>query len=215
MDHSVKAMNSHRKIVLARLLNRHRFENDELEALYQRYIFKLQHSSIASVVALFILLTAILANLSFAYVQAPTPQNIYHTVHCILFILLLVFLNTRFMQDAYLLWVCYVILFFCATFCAVALPMGGTEGSSASFRVETRRVIVEGAWQIVFVIFISYAMMPLKTWISAAFGFLLPIAHVIVTVIYAKEYPYLKWQQVSTTSFCAIYIFHVFIIYVE
>jgi hypothetical protein len=28
------------------------------------------------------------------------------------------------MQDAYLLWVCYAILFFCTTFCAVAMPLG-------------------------------------------------------------------------------------------
>lgn len=124
MDHSVKAMNSHRKLAFSRLLNRHRFENDELEGLYQRYIFKLQHSSVVSVVALFVILTAILANLSLAYAQAPTAQNIYHSLHCLLFALLLAFLNTRLMQDAYLLWVCYAILFFCATFCAVAMPLG-------------------------------------------------------------------------------------------
>ena len=47
MDHSVKAMSGHRKMRFSRLLlNRHRFENDELEGLFQRYIFKLQHSSI-------------------------------------------------------------------------------------------------------------------------------------------------------------------------
>ena len=40
MDHSVKAMSPHRKVAFARLLNRHRFENDELEALFQRYMFK-------------------------------------------------------------------------------------------------------------------------------------------------------------------------------
>lgn len=61
MDHSVKAMTSPR--VLARALNPHRFENDELEQLYQRYICKLQHSSVAAVVALFVLLTFLLANL--------------------------------------------------------------------------------------------------------------------------------------------------------
>ena len=120
----MKAMNSHRKLAFSRLLNRHRFENDELESLYQRYIFKLQHSSVASVVALFVILTGVLANLSLAYAQAPTAQNIYHSLHCLLFALLLVFLNTRLMQDAYLLWVCYAILFFCTTFCAVALPLG-------------------------------------------------------------------------------------------
>lgn len=67
MDHSVKAMPpaSARTpwLAVARMLNRHRFENDELESLYQRYIFKLQHSSVAAVVALFTIMAAVLANL--------------------------------------------------------------------------------------------------------------------------------------------------------
>ena len=42
MDHSVKAMSPHRKVAFSRLLNRHRFENDELEALFQRYMFKVR-----------------------------------------------------------------------------------------------------------------------------------------------------------------------------
>lgn len=149
MDHSVKAMNnSHRKLLFSRLLNRHRFENDELEVLYQRYIFKLQHASVASVVGLFILLTGVLANLSIAYAQAPTAQNIYHGVHCLLFALLLAFLNTKLMQDAYLLWVCYAILFFCATFCAVSLPLAPDESLSTTLKIETKRVIAEGVWQV-------------------------------------------------------------------
>lgn len=196
MDHSVKAMNSHRKLALSRLLNRHRFENDELESLYQRYIFKLQHSSVASVVGLFVLLTALLANLSFAYAQAPTAQNVYHAVHCLLFALLLAFLNTKLMQDAYLLWVCYAILFFCATFCALSLPLGDVSVDDG-LRVETRRVIVEGTWQVVFVVFLAYAMMPLKTWVAAVFGFALPIVHVAVSAVFGKEFPHLTWQQVS------------------
>lgn len=149
MDHSVKAMNnSHRKLLFSRLLNRHRFENDELEILYQRYIFKLQHSSVASVVGLFILLTGVLANLSIAYAQAPTAQNIYHGVHCLLFALLLAFLNTKLMQDAYLLWVCYAILFFCATFVAVSLPLAPDDSFSTALKIETKRVIAEGVWQV-------------------------------------------------------------------
>ncbi|XP_023721061.1 Ca(2+)/calmodulin-responsive adenylate cyclase isoform X3 [Cryptotermes secundus] len=199
MDHSVKAMNSHRKLAFSRLLNRHRFENDELESLYQRYIFKLQHSSVASVVALFVILTGILANLSLAYAQAPTAQNIYHSLHCLLFALLLAFLNTRLMQDAYLLWVCYAILFFCTTFCAVAMPLGPEDPTAGGggMGVETRRVLAEGVWQVVFVVFLAYAMMPLKTWVAAVFGVFLPVVHVIVAAIFAKEFPSLTWQQAT------------------
>ncbi|XP_075237052.1 adenylate cyclase type 1-like isoform X2 [Lycorma delicatula] len=222
MDHSVKAMNSHRKLVFSRFLNRRRFENDELESLYQRYIFKLQHASVASVVGLFVLLTGALANLSFIYTQIPTAQNIYHVLHCLLFILLLVFLNTKLMQDAYLLWVCYAILFFCATFCAVALPLPFSSSSSAStsssslpspptstqtsspsadsssaLRVETRRVLAEGVWHVIFVVFLAYAMMPLKTWIATLFGISMPLLHIVVSTTFNTEFKHLLWQQMT------------------
>jgi adenylate cyclase 1 len=63
-------------------------------------------------------------------------------------------------------------------------------------RVETRRVLAEGVWQVVFVVFLAYAMMPLKTWVAALFGLFLPIVHVVVAAIFAKEFPSLTWQQV-------------------
>lgn len=97
MDHSVKAMTS--PGILTRILNPHRFENDELEQLYQRYICKLQHSSVAAVVGLFVLLTFLLANLGLVYAQAATAQNVYHAAHCVLFALLLAFLHTRYVLE--------------------------------------------------------------------------------------------------------------------
>ncbi|KAK6620317.1 hypothetical protein RUM44_006718 [Polyplax serrata] len=198
MDHSVKAMNnSHRKLLFSRLLNRHRFENDELEVLYQRYIFKLQYASVISVIGLFILLTGVLANLSIAFAQAPTAQNIYNGVHCLLFALLLAFLNTKLMQDAYLLWVCYAILFFCTTFCAVSLPFSPEETFQTALKVETRRVAAEGVWQVVFSIFLAYGLMPLKAWIATLFGILLPAIHITVSLLFAKEFQHLMWQQLS------------------
>ncbi|XP_052126237.1 Ca(2+)/calmodulin-responsive adenylate cyclase isoform X1 [Frankliniella occidentalis] len=207
MDHSVKAMDSHSRLSIARLLNRHRFENDELERLYRRYTYKLQHSSVSSVVGLFIILTFVLATISLAYVHAPSVQNVYHGVHCLLFVLLLAFLRTKLMQDAYLVWVCYAVLFFCVTFCGVWLPFGplpehagtalSTSVGGGGLRVDTRRVVAEGVWQVVFVTFLAYAMMPLKTWVSTAFGLILSVTHVAVSASFAREFPHLLWQQVS------------------
>lgn len=51
----MKAMDSHSKLSIARLLNRHRFENDELERLYRRYTYKLQHSSVSCDFLIFII----------------------------------------------------------------------------------------------------------------------------------------------------------------
>ena len=72
-------------------------------------------------------------------------------------------------------------------------------------RVETRRVLAEGVWQVVFVVFLAYAMMPLKTWVAAVFGLFLPIVHVVVAAIFAKEFPSLTWQQVGLRHKNVIY----------
>ena len=74
-------------------------------------------------------------------------------------------------------------------------PDDPTAGGGG-MRVETRRVLAEGVWQVVFVVFLAYAMMPLKTWVAALFGLFLPIVHIIVAAIFAKEFPSLTWQQV-------------------
>lgn len=198
MDHSVKAMNTSRSFSFSRIFNRHRFENDELECLYQRYVFKLQHSSVASVIILFIILTSLLANLSFFYAQGPSSQNVYHIVHCLLFVILLIFLNTKYMHDSYLLWICYTILFFCATFCIVSLPVGSSAPSeNVILKIETRRVIVEGVWQIIFVIFLAYTMMPVKILVALTFGVTLPLVHLVTSIIFAQEFPHMIWQQVG------------------
>lgn len=69
MDHCVNVMGSPR---ISRVFNPHRFENDELELLYQRYVCKLQQSSVASVVAIFVLLTGLLSILGVIYGQGLT-----------------------------------------------------------------------------------------------------------------------------------------------
>lgn len=65
MDHAVKATRG-------RPWNTLRFENDELECLYQRYTLKLQRFSVLGVVALVVVLCGAMASLSLAYNNAPT-----------------------------------------------------------------------------------------------------------------------------------------------
>lgn len=105
----------------------------------------------------------------------------------------MVFFDYRFMQDAYLLWVCYVVLFFLATFCALALPLYPTTS--------TDKVAAEGTWQVVFVVFLAYAMMPLKSYIAAVFGFVLCTAHIAVASVFATEFHDLIGQQVSVNYY--------------
>lgn len=54
-----------------------------------------------------------------------------------------------------------------------------------------------GYFQVVFVIFLAYAMMPLKSWVAGVFGFLLCSGHVAVSSVFATDFPHLRWQQVG------------------
>lgn len=66
MDHAVKASSR------SHPWNKLRFENDELECLYQRYTMKLQFFSVFGVVTLIVILSGIMAALSLGYNQTAT-----------------------------------------------------------------------------------------------------------------------------------------------
>ena len=201
MDHSVKAMNSHRKVAFSRLLNRRRFENMELEQLYQRYIFKLQQSSIISVLVLFSLLTVTLAILQFYYERTMTLIGLYCTIQFIALVGL--FLISFKMQDTQLLKLCYVILLFCVLFSLIFAPVNiniQTDQDEWSLMKWWRRQSnpSEGVWQSVFVIFLTYTMLPIKTRIALFIGLFLSSFHIGISFVDNHHFTTqsLYWQQV-------------------
>ncbi|XP_062138156.1 Ca(2+)/calmodulin-responsive adenylate cyclase isoform X5 [Drosophila sulfurigaster albostrigata] len=169
MDHAVKATRG-------RPLNTLRFENDELECLYQRYTLKLQRFSVLGVVALVVVLCGVMAALSLAFNNAATFHNIFNSIVCVLFAIVLVLLQCSVIKDHHLPTLCYGILLFTASICIVSMPLG------SNFPMDTKEVMAEGVWQIVFVVFLAYAMMPLQIWQAVAFGITLPSVHISLTV---------------------------------
>ncbi|XP_055390218.1 Ca(2+)/calmodulin-responsive adenylate cyclase isoform X2 [Condylostylus longicornis] len=185
MDHAVKATRG-------RPWNTLRFENDELECLYQRYTLKLQRFSVIGVVALVVVLCGVMAALSLIYNHSPTLHNVFNSVMCLLFAIILALLQCRVIKDHHLPFLCYGILFFTACICFVSMP---TVGSI--FPVDTKEVMAEGVWQIVFVVFLAYAMMPLQIWEAVCFGIILPSVHVGLTAykIFTDTFQYLEYNQ--------------------
>lgn len=199
MDHSVKAQTSHRKAAFARLLNRHRFENDELETLYQRYIVKLQRSSIGGALILYILLCTSLSVLALGHGAAASAPLVYYLLMAALFIGLLVYSSTRWMRDSHLLGLCYLLLACAVLFCVVSLPVSfGVSGGG-------RRTHADGVWHVAFTVFLVYAMLPIKQWVMCAVGVALPVGHVTVSTLCVTEFPTLRWQQVSTDRPSAVW----------
>ncbi|XP_034672264.1 Ca(2+)/calmodulin-responsive adenylate cyclase isoform X4 [Drosophila subobscura] len=185
MDHAVKATRG-------RPLNTLRFENDELECLYQRYTLKLQRFSVLGVVALVVVLCGVMAALSLAFNNAATFHNIFNSIVCLLFAVVLILLQCSVIKDHHLPTLCYGILLFTASICVVSMPTLGSV-----FPVDTKEVMAEGVWQIVFVVFLAYAMMPLQIWEAVAFGITLPSVHISLTVykIFTDALRYLEYNQ--------------------
>ncbi|KAH8293371.1 hypothetical protein KR044_011134 [Drosophila immigrans] len=184
MDHAVKATRG-------RPLNTLRFENDELECLYQRYTLKLQRFSVLGVVALVVVLCGVMAALSLAFNNAATFHNIFNSIVCLLFAIVLVLLQCSVIKDHHLPTLCYGILLFTASICIVSMPLG------SNFPMDTKEVMAEGVWQIVFVVFLAYAMMPLQIWQAVAFGIALPLVHISLTVykIFTDALQYSEYNQ--------------------
>nr|XP_027197802.1 Ca(2+)/calmodulin-responsive adenylate cyclase-like [Dermatophagoides pteronyssinus] len=196
MDHSVKVMNSHRKVAFSRLFifQQRKFENQELEQLYQRYIFKLQQTSIVSALLLLALLSISISLLQFYFIHTATIIGIYCLIQCIIFILL--FISSFRMHDQQLLALCYVIIFFCILFCLLLSPINNIQqliknnywssidnvNDNERYRIQTQKP-TDGLWAIVFVIYLTYTMLPIKLLISFLFGVIISILHLIITII--------------------------------
>lgn len=69
--------------------------------------------------------------------------------------------------------------------------------------MDTKEVLVEGVWDIVFVIFLSYCMLPLKIWEAALFGIILPAVHIglVGYNIFNGTFQYLAYNQLFGNIF--------------
>ena len=199
MDHSVTVLTSHRKVSFDRILglNRRRFENPELESLYQRYIFKHQQSSIICILLIVSLLSASLTTLEFAFSPTSvTVMGLFSMIQGLTFLALFVLTQSRrlHVKDVHLKAVCHVILLFCIVFVLLSAPI------SSNWWQRQGRAAVEGVWEVVFVIFLVYALLPIKTRFSALFGISVSAFHLLVSYYMSSVYSDLIWNQVTANA---------------
>lgn len=142
MDHAVKTSTT-------KAWDKLRFENEELECLYQRYTLKMQRFSVIGVVSLFVIFCMVMATLSFAYTSSfslyvsksmvetetetveslltrishlSSVQNIFNSLLCVLFLIILALLQFRVIQDSYLMLLCYGIVLVSSILCIMSMP---------------------------------------------------------------------------------------------
>lgn len=184
MDHSVKAM--HRKAAFSRLLRGRRFENADLEQLYQRYTFKLQQSSIASVLGLLVTLNVTLASIDLAYRRgSPSLLGLLHLVHGLLFLGAFSFMALRRLEDSALLALCHGALALASTFSLLSMPWSVGDG----FWQLRRGGPADGLWELLFVLFLSYTMLPVRTRVALLLGAALCVVHALCAVFCAHVPP--------------------------
>ena len=96
-----------------------------------------------------------------------------------------------------------MISFHCNTYFFL-LFLGGFES-------EKLKVEADGMWQAVFVTFLVYAMMPLKTWVALAFSTVVAATHISVSALLTTNQKVgLHWQQVRLILMCLNILMFVF-----
>ncbi|KAK7499422.1 hypothetical protein BaRGS_00009397, partial [Batillaria attramentaria] len=178
---------------LQRLVSRYQFPCTELEDLYRRYVFKLQQSALTCLLALFAVLTLSLAVLNFAFAQYFTVLGLYMAVQWVAFSALLLFACTRFMEETHFPVVSYVVLVFLVCFAAFSLPLD--FGMTVPDKPDPVRTPADGVWETALVVFMVYALMPLRTLVAVVLGVLLPLMHLAVSAFVANTFPSLLWRQ--------------------
>ncbi|XP_071108871.1 adenylate cyclase type 1-like [Haliotis cracherodii] len=196
-----------------RLFSRYHFHCDELEHLYGRYVYKLQQSALGYLLGLFILLSLCLAILDFSYAKYVTVEALYLTVQFVVFLGLLILINTRCMKEIHFPVVCYVVLLLLICFAISSLPLD--FGLDIPDRPRPKKNLADGVWQTVYVIFMIYAMMPIRSLIAILLGFLLPVLHLTVSALVANRFPLLLWRPLVANGvlFLSVNIAGIFIHY--
>nr|AQT03385.1 adenylate cyclase [Perinereis aibuhitensis] len=190
-----------------RILYRYRFMNEELEALYQRYIYGSRLSSVVALLVLFILLTATIGILNFIFVSHITVKNVYCMAQCGISVLLLVYIHTKFMQQTHLLPVTCIIWVLCLSFAIVALPVDFGDPP------DTQYTPAAGVWQITLTIFLVYSLMPLKIYVSIITGLLLPVTHSLIVIFFVQQTHWLLWREITANViiFLAVNVTGIFV----
>lgn len=179
------------------------FKHKPTESLFLKYSFHIRRVTVSSLLGIYILLTAVLAILYFAYQKAPTATNIYHACLCVLGILLYIFINTKYLKSrltlkivTYLLWVLLLLLAF------ISLPLGAWTNAKPVGALSDLPVtvyVVEGLWQLLFIIYCMYLLLPVNFFMTLVFGIVLSLVHTAVILIRLENLPQMKehWAQVS------------------
>lgn len=172
------------------------FKHKPTEHLFQDYSFHIRRVTVSSLLGIYILLTAVLAILYFAYQRRPSEKNIYHISLCALGITLYIYINTKYLRTrrqlkivSYLVWILLLLFAF------ISFPLGEwINGQMDTSAINP----AEGVWQLLFIIYCMYLLLPVNFFMTVVFGIVLSLVHSAVVMIRLQDLPQIKnnWAQV-------------------
>ncbi|KAH9370333.1 hypothetical protein HPB48_006749 [Haemaphysalis longicornis] len=143
-------------------------------------------SSIASVLGLLVTLNVTLASVDLAYRRgSPSLLGLLHLVHGLLFLAAFSFMALRRLQDAALLALCHGALALASTFALLAMPWS----LGAGFWQLRHGSPADGLWELLFVLFLAYTMLPVRTRLVLLLGAVLCTVHTLCALFCAQLLP--------------------------
>ncbi|ELU09975.1 hypothetical protein CAPTEDRAFT_22108, partial [Capitella teleta] len=187
--------------------HRYRFDDSDIEDLYERYVFQLQRTSLQCLLVLLIALCVSVAVLDFIFVAYATVENISHLAMSVVFTILLIFIHTRFMTYSQIPIAGYLVAFLCLCLAAVALPVNYMDQDVWKFTA------VDGVWRLCYLILATYAFLPLRICVGILVGLALPSAHTALCILNPVSYQVLLWRQLTANAiiFIAVNIVGIYI----
>lgn len=178
-----------------RLLSWNQFSSQDIENLYQRYVFKIQQSAMVCMALLLSILCFSLAILTTVFVRNYTVYSVYMYLQGLIFLIFFIYMKANLMKEQYFMTVIYSVLIFVVILCVLSspLPLGAAPGYE-----DHKLNVADGAWVVAFVVFNVYALMPIRTLSKCICGGFIPLAHLVVSSQTCVQFPDLLWRQVST-----------------
>ncbi len=177
-----------------RLRSRRQFENDQLEQLYRRYVFKIQQIAVMQGLCLFALLCFAQSVALYLFYGGPTIRALYFSVQFVLSLLLLLVVyrwNQNWKVFCVVTWIT-VLSFSSLLLIGLPLNFGLLTGLDPIFNF----TCANGVWEVLLVVFMLYTVLPLGTSVCLCLGLLFPVLQLAAAGFLATLYREYLWQQV-------------------
>lgn len=185
MDHPVRVVYPNRstRYITKRLKSR-QFENEQLENLYQRYLYTVQRLAVLQFLAVFASLTAVLSVLTISFCSTNekiTVRFVYYLVQCLTFIILLSTLTFyRSKKSTVLSYVTYIVYICLIIFVTISLPL---NFNFVQIEPNYTFSCADGIWELCLITFSLHTMLPSSTIFCLVFATIGAGCHLIVCAI--------------------------------